>query len=213
MDTLHRVLAWPEPELWAARWIASWKTWIWASPGLLLLALMSRSRSVAERLLFAAFALTFVFHLFVRYDQGHGWGYRYVHPVWAWLPLAAGLWLARTSGGARQFGAATLAAGLLATPVFLWQTQATLDNALSSRLAPKGPGDWIVFMTPVTDRARAVTVQNASYPSPLLHLLSTGATADRALMAKLYPDAVEVEHDSRGSAWRLPPGSLAASLR
>ncbi len=210
LDALRQVLVWPDPWLWNARWIASWKVWIWASPGLILLASMPRSRPLSERLLLAGFVLTFVFHLFVRFDQGHGWGYRYIHPVWAWLPLAAGLWLARAQGWARRFGTATLAAGLMATPVFLWQTQSTIDNALSSRLTPDGPGDWVIFMAPATYRARAVLVQNAEYPSPMLYLRSLGEHADRALMTRYYPEAIEVKQDSRGSAWHLPPGRLSA---
>lgn len=202
--------AWPTQASLTERWVAAWKVWIWAAPGLLLLPLMPRARPLAERLLLAAFVLTFVFYLFVRYDQGHGWGYRYIHPVWAALPLTAGLWMAGTSPRIRRWGAAALAAGLLATPVFLWQTQASVDHALSFRLAPQGPGDWVVFVSQTTGRYRSDLVQNADFPATPLFLVSNGERADRALMARLYPDAVEVMQDARGSAWRLPAGRLSA---
>jgi hypothetical protein len=211
LEALSRVLIWPDAVLLKARWQAAWKVWIWASPGLLLLPLMPRARPLAERLLLAAFLLTFAFYLFVRFDQGHGWGFRYIHPVWGALPVAAGLWLAGTQGWARQWGAATLAAGLLATPVFLWQTQASIDRALSFRLAPDGPGDWVVFVSQTTGHYRGDLVQNADSPAPRLTLLSRGERADRTLMAQHYPDAVEVMQDSRGSAWRLPAGRLSGA--
>lgn len=210
LGMLGQVFEWPNEPLLLTRYQAAWKTWIWAVPGLLLVPLMPRTRPLAERLLLAAFALTFVFYLFVSYDQGHGWGYRYIHPVWAALPLAAGLWMAGASAQARQWGSAALAAGLLATPVFLWQTQATIDHALSFRLAPQGPGDWVVFVAQTTGRYRQDLVQNAAFPASPLFLVSGGDRADRALMARLYPDAVEVMQDSRGSAWRLPAGRLSS---
>lgn len=210
LEVLGRVLVWPDSALLTARWQATWKMWIWASPGLLLLPLMPRARPLAERLLLAAFVLTFAFYLFVRFDQGHGWGFRYMHPVWGALPVVAGLWLVGAQGWARQWGMATLAAGLLAMPVFLWQTQASIDRALSFRITPEGSGDWVVFVSQTTGRYRGDLVQNADSPAPRLTLISRGERADRTLMARHFPDAVEVMQDSRGSAWRLPAGQLSA---
>lgn len=211
LDALGRVLVWPDSSLLTARWQAIWKTWIWSAPGLLLLPLLPRTRPLAERLLLAAFVLTFAFYMCVRFDQGHGWGYRYIHPVWAALPLAAGLWMAGAKGQARQWSAAALAAGLLATPVFLWQTRTSIDHALSFRLSPEGPGDWVVFVSQTTGRYRGDLVQNADSPASRLVLISHGERADRTLMAGRYPDAVEVMQDLRGSAWRLPAGRLSNS--
>lgn len=201
---LGAAFGWPEPALLRARWQAAWKIWIWAAPGLLLLPLLPRKRPLVERLLLAAFVLTFAFYLLVRYDQGHGWGYRYIHPVWAALPLTAGLWMFAASGAGRRWGAAALAAGFMATPVFLWQTQASIDRDLSFRLAPQGPGEWVVFVSQKTGSYRADLVQNPGGLGSPTFLVSRGAPADRALMATHYPGAVEVMHDSRGSTWRLP---------
>lgn len=211
LDVLASVLTWPTERLLAARGQALWKTWIWAAPGLLLLPLLRRRRCLVERLLLWALALTFVFYLFVPYDQGHGWGFRYIHPVWGALALVAALWIAQAPEASKKLGAALLAAGLLATPVFLWQTRATVDDALSYRLEPEGPGDWIVFVSLDTGRYRWDLVQNAASPAPRIHFVSQGDQADRTLMAKYFPEAVEVMRDFRGSAWRLPAGQLASS--
>ncbi|WP_348013033.1 hypothetical protein [Roseateles sp.] len=211
VDMLGRVFVWPDSDVLAARWQATWKIWIWACPGLLLLPLLPRPRPLVERLLLAAFVLTFVFYLFVRFDQGHGWGYRYIHPVWGALPVVAGLWLARAEAWPQQWGRVILAAGLLATPVFLWQTQASVDRTLSFRFEPEGAGDWVVFVSQATGYYRGDLVQNADSPSQRLVLISHGERADRTLMARHFPTAAEVMKDSRGSAWRLPAGSLSTT--
>lgn len=212
MAALSQVLGWPDAALLSARWQAAWKTWIWACPGLLLMPLMPRQRTLAERLLLYGFMLTFIFYLFVRFDQGHGWGYRYIHPVWGALPVVAGLWISGAHGRAKQWGAAMLAAGLLATPVFLWQTQATLDSALSYRISPEGPGDWVVFVSQDTGAYVGDLVQNANGPGSPLILASEGERADQRVIAQHFPDAIQVMQDWRGSAWRLPAGRLSTTL-
>lgn len=207
LAALSQAFSWPDAWLLMTRWQAAWKVWIWAVPGLLLVPFVRRTRPVAEQLLLAAFVLTFAFYLFVSYDQGHGWGYRYIHPVWAALPMTAGLWMAGASGKARQWGAAALAAGLMATPVSFWQTRASIDGALAYRLEPPpGPGEWVVFISLTTGSYRSDLVQNAGGLRSPVYLVSYGERADRALMSRHYPGAAMVRHDDRGSVWRLPPG-------
>ncbi|HEY8359589.1 MAG TPA: hypothetical protein VIL30_19230, partial [Ramlibacter sp.] len=213
LSSLGSVLAIPTDDMLRARWYAAWKTWIWACPGLLLILLVPRVRSVGERLLIAAFVATFMFFLFVRFDQGHGWGFRYLHTAWGVLPVVAGLWLAGVTGAARNWGAAMVAAGLLATPVFMWQTHATIKEVLTWRHVPPGSGEWIVFVAQDTGRYRGDLVQNVPGQSELLHLVSRGAEADEALMARHFPGAVRVEADRRGSVWRAPDGMLARKLK
>jgi hypothetical protein len=69
----------------------------------------------------------------------------------------------------------------------------------------------VVFVSQTTGRYRADLVQNADSPAPRLMLISRGERADRTLMARHFPDAVEVMQDSRGSAWRLPAGRLSGA--
>lgn len=209
---IKSIFAVPDDEMLTNRWYAAWKVWIWTLPGLLGMVLMRRARGTAERLLIAGFAITFVFYLFVRFDQGHGWGYRYIHAAWGALPLAAGLWLAGTSEAARRWGGAMVAAGLLATPVFMWQTNATISDALSYRLSPPAAGEWVIFVAQNTGRYRGDLVQNLPGPKSVLRLVSSGETKDRALMGRFFPGSVQVEQDRRGSAWRVPDGTLANRL-
>ncbi|MGV3571592.1 MAG: hypothetical protein ACO1PB_13400 [Ramlibacter sp.] len=210
---MSSVVSIPTDDMLKARWYATWKTWIWASPGLLLVLFIPRVRSVGERLLVGGFALTFVFYLFVRPDQGHGWGYRYIHTAWGVLPVVAGVWLVATSDSVRKWGATMVTAGLLATPVFLWQTHATIDEVRSWRLTPPGPGEWVVFVAQDTGRYRGDLVQNLPGQTDLLHLVSRGDARDGALMAAHFPGATKVEQDPRGSVWRVPEGMLAKKLQ
>ncbi|MCW0014674.1 hypothetical protein OIV42_32085, partial [Burkholderia pseudomallei] len=56
------------------------KLWVWAMPGLLILAGMGYARwrdNRAVQLLAASALLTFFGYFFVPFDQGNGWGYRY----------------------------------------------------------------------------------------------------------------------------------------
>jgi hypothetical protein len=210
---LGTVFAIPTEDMLKARWYATWKTWIWACPGLLLLLFIPRVRGAGERLLIAAFALTFVFYLFVRPDQGHGWGYRYIHTAWGVLPVVTGLWLATAGDAARKWGGAMVAAGLLATPVFLWQTHQTIQDALAWRITPPASGPAVVFVAQDTGRYRGDLVQNLPGQTELLHLVSRGEARDRELMAREFPGAVRVQEDRRGSVWRVPEGMLANKLR
>ena len=72
--------------------MATAKLWLWAVPGLLILALVGLARARSDiriRLMAWSAALTFFAYLFLPADQGHGWGYRYFHSVWFVLPLLA----------------------------------------------------------------------------------------------------------------------------
>jgi len=202
---LSQIFTLPTPDVILHRWFAAWKVWIWAAPGMLLLPFALRRRDTTVKLLIAAFVLTFAFYFLVRFDQGHGWAYRYVHPMWAVLPVCAGIWIALADAGGRAFGAAMVAAGLLATPMFLWDTHATIAHSLDQRLDP--PADehqYVVFITLESHMYTADLVQNLPGETRVLRLASKGDDLDRRLILAMSPRAVEIAHDPRGSLWRLP---------
>jgi len=202
ISRMQRLFHLPTEDLMEARRDATWKVWIWACPGLALAPFVMRPRGAALALLLATFVLTYYAYFLVPFDQGHGWGYRYVHPVWGVLPVAGGLWFAR-AGAARSFGVIAVAAGLLATPVFLWQTHATIAEALSHRIAPPEDGQWIVFV-PLHYKYSQDLVQNLPGQDRVRYFISVDDASDRALMAAQFPGAVAVIRDEdRGSAWRL----------
>lgn len=204
VDTaLSHWISMPNELLLLARWYASWKAWIWACPGLLLPLFIARRHGIAERLLIASFALTFLFYLFVPADQGHGWGYRYLHSAWGALPIVVGVWLASANDHIRRWGASTMLAGLLASPVFFWQTHATIQHELSYRLTTPEAGNWIVFVATDTGYYRADLVQNPPGSYHTRYLVSQGSEKDAALMTRYFPGATKVKQDFRGSVWRV----------
>lgn len=202
----------PDQYMLMARWYATWKAWIWTCPGLLLLLFIPRPLGTSQRLLIAGLVLTYLFFLFVSFDQGHGWGYRYMHGAWGALPVVAGVWFATAAEPSRKFAASMVAAGLIATPIYMWQTRNTVVDALSWRPVPHGRGDWVVFVAQNTGRYRGDLVQNPPGQENLLHLVSRGHAEDAALMKRRFPEAALVGEEDRGSIWRLPPGQLAESL-
>lgn len=83
------VLQWPHELTIYARLGGLAKLWLWASPMLLLLAWWGgrESKSASLRLLGASALLTFFAYFLIRFNQGHGWGYRYFHSAWGVLPI------------------------------------------------------------------------------------------------------------------------------
>lgn len=87
------VLNWPDILIVFARLGGLAKLWLWASPLLLLLAWwgVRGDKTPRIQLLGASALLTFFAYFLIRFDQGHGWGYRYFHSAWGVLPVLAAL--------------------------------------------------------------------------------------------------------------------------
>ncbi|MDP1613825.1 MAG: hypothetical protein Q8M11_22410 [Sulfuritalea sp.] len=95
LGRLLRVLQMPDESIVYARLGGLVKLWLWATPMLLLLAWWGgrESKHNGIRLLGASALVTFFGYFLIRFDQGHGWGYRYFHSAWGVLPIlgAAGV--------------------------------------------------------------------------------------------------------------------------
>lgn len=197
----------PNAGILEVRSYAAWKTIVWAAPGLLLVALLARPRAPIQRILLAALLLCFAFYFFFPYDQGHGWGYRYLHPAWALIALAAGVFAVTGQPQRRSFIAASLCAGLLATPVFLFTTHRTIATSAMQEL-PLAAGRTIVFIANQPGMYSVDLVRN--YPEDrgrVIRMFSAGAEADRTLVRKLAPGATLLAADRRGSSWAVPAQS------
>lgn len=93
---LH-MLYWPDEQIAYARLGGLAKLWLWASPLLLLLAWWGSrgEKQPGIRLMGASALLTFFAYFLIKFDQGHGWGYRYFHPAWGVLPILGALGVAK----------------------------------------------------------------------------------------------------------------------
>jgi hypothetical protein len=92
----------------------------WQAPivGILLIVAIVRIRRLEPpvRLIAASAGLTFAVYFFYPFNQGHGWGYRYIYAVLGNVVILA-VAAARPSPGARAFPRAMLVAGLAAAAV------------------------------------------------------------------------------------------------
>jgi hypothetical protein len=225
--TLHRlqhkleIFSLPNATVVLARLIGIAKTWVWAVPGLMILAAAGAVRWRQDalcRLFTASALLTLLGYFLVPVDQGHGWGYRYFHSAWMALPLLATAALFRPvrirsdagshsrlfeDGETKSF----VAACMLLTLVFgvgfrAWQMQDFIARDVSQ--VPQYTGtEWrIVILDGQHSFYGGDLVQN----DPWLRLneirmYSHGAAADERMMAQYYPELHRVYADRYGTVW------------
>jgi hypothetical protein len=221
----------PNATVVLARLIGIAKTWVWAVPGLMILAAAGAVRwrqNVLCRLLTASALLTLFGYFLVPVDQGHGWGYRYFHSAWMALPLLATAALfrpARTLGEAsspaRLFEDSEtkgfVAACILLTLVFgvgfrAWQVQDFIARDLSQVPQYKGTERRVAILDGRFSFYGADLVQNDPWlRGNEIRMYSHGAAADEQMMAQYYPEFHSVYADRYGTVWSQASASLDAS--
>jgi hypothetical protein len=205
------VFAWPDVVLLNTRVAALVKMCVWAMPSLFVLALLGcvlqRSDPRVRLLAFSAI-LTFVGYLFVRFDQGHGWGYRYFHSAWGVIPILAGCAMADRSQADLKLvsfaGATAILSLVIIVPVQLSQIEGFVSQHLAQLAPPKRPGNNIYFIHPLGGFYIADMVQF----DPLLRdrdllLVSHGADLDARLVQGNWPNAVKIVDGRAAERWYL----------
>ena len=221
------VLRPPDVVLVLARIAGAIKWIVWATPGVAGLAILGylQLRSLSKSslplpaqpapqgelsdeecrqflgLLAASAAFNFVLYFLVRFDQGHGWGFRYIHQSWMVLPILAASFLVRQNGYWKRFGAAFCLGGLfLMLPWQAWQMRGFMDDTQSMRFPTPTSSPSITF---IQERLRATTfIQNDPFlrnPQWNLRFLSP---AQNAAIAKRYlSGARRVQSGEWGETW------------
>jgi hypothetical protein len=187
-------------------------------PGLLVFAVLGRLRrrdNPHVRLLMQSAVLTFAGYLFVRFDQGHGWGYRYFHSAWGALPILAGCAMAGTAAGNSEgqhsrllsfAGAAAILNLAIVMPFQLHQISDVIAQHLAQLPPPQRPGNNIYFIHPRGGLYVADMVQiDPLLRDPDLLLVSRGAQLDAQLMRQNWPGAVEIAGGPAADQWYLGP--------
>jgi hypothetical protein len=215
------VFAWPNAVLLNMRAAALVKMWLWALPCLFVFALLGGYRHRSNRhvrLLTQSAVLTFAGYLFVRFDQGHGWGFRYFHSAWGAVPILAGCALSRTSGGQSGgertghsrlisfAGAAAILNLLVVMPFQLHQISEVISQHLAQLPPAQRPGNNVYFIHPRGGFYVADMVQF----DPLLRdsdlkLVSHGAALDTQFIRQNWPAAVKVAGTPAADQWYLGP--------
>jgi hypothetical protein len=208
------VFAWPDAALLNMRTGGLVKMWVWAVPGLYVFALLGRLRHRDDRhvrLLAQSAVLTFAGYLFVRFDQGHGWGYRYFHSAWGVIPILAGCAMTGRSDAQHRLvsfaGAAAILNLVVVMPFQMHQISDFISQHLAQLPPPQRPGNNVYFIHPRGGFYVADMIQF----DPLLRdrdlkLVSHGTELDGEFIRQNWPGAVKVVSGRAADQWYLGPG-------
>jgi hypothetical protein len=190
------------------------RLWSWAVPGLPILATAGwwlGRRNLHLNLLALSLATTLLGYMLVRFDQGSGWGARYVHPAWGALPIlgaaAVVLWpgQARENHPLRGWVASVAALSLVLATALRWSQ---IDDYLTEHLSRRPPYEegvrQFVFIEYDRPHYTQDLVQNDPFfRNPVVFLLSRGRREDYLMMRHLHPEAHQVYDGRYGHVWRF----------
>jgi hypothetical protein len=184
------------------------KLWLWSVPALLAVAAYGVWKMPrADRrwgVLLACALLTFFGYFFVRYDQGHGWGYRYFHSAWFVLPLFAAAVL---KDEVRAYLAGCAVVSLVAlTALRAVQVEQFMERHLEQLPRAQDAEVRVVIVDPAGGYYAQDLVQNDPFlRNPVLVLASRGREADEAMMVKRFPELTRLSSSARGTTWGYQP--------
>ncbi|CAN0621882.1 conserved membrane protein of unknown function [Burkholderia multivorans] len=214
LDQIASAFSLPDPAVVVIRLAGTVKLWIWAVPGILILAGMGYARTrenTAIQLLAASAMLTFFGYFFVLFDQGNGWGYRYFHPAWSVLAILAGAAVAgkirnedrEASPAMRNLAGALVFCSLLI--LVPWQLR-DVERHIGAQLAriPESPSDGrsIAFLS--VDRSMFLVdlVQNDPFlRNRSIRMVSGGAESDRKFLRDAHISANPLPAGEYGQVW------------
>jgi hypothetical protein len=225
LKNMVEIFSLPDATVVLARLIGIAKTWVWAVPGLMILATAGAvrwRRDALCRLFTASALLTLLGFFLVPVDQGHGWGYRYFHSAWMALPLLATAALFRPvqvrsddpqsrlfeDGETKGF----VATCMLLTLVFgvgfrAWQMEDFMARDLSQVPQYKGSERRVVILDARHSFYGGDLVQNDPWLRlDEIRMYSQGAAADERMMARYYPELHRVYADRYGTVWSRASG-------
>jgi len=217
------IFTWPDSLLLNMRAAALAKMWVWAMPCLFVFALLGRLRYRENhhvRLLAQSAVLTFVGYLFVKLDQGHGWGYRYFHSAWGAIPILAGCAMTgRPEAPEAQSrlvsfaGAAAVLGLLIVMPFQMSQIEGFMWRHLQLIPPAKRPGNNVYFVQPWAGFYLSDTIQfDPLLRDPDLLLASRGPNLDAELVRQNWPDAVKSGGKPGVEQWYLGPVDQRVSI-
>jgi len=210
---LRGVFVLPNPGMLVDRLWGLGKIWLWASPAMLVLAISGFAK-VGNigiwRVLGACALLNFAVYLFVPFDQGHGWGFRYFHPVWLVLPLFAVAAIAFSGGNSAShrlpgyLAACALLSLVLMTGLRAVQVKDFIDNHLAQIPTATSGSTRVTIIEPRGGYYPVDLVQNDPFlrNTPLV-FVTMGPHRDEVMMSKRFPQYSLLHKDRHGSVWGL----------
>lgn len=187
------------------------KLWTWAACGLVVLAAwgywLARDRTPV-RLLAAAVALTFIGYFAVPFDQGHGWGNRYLHSAWFVLPIFAAVAAAednRSAADLRGMAAwGIFLSLLLANALRLVQVEGFIGRQLAQvpPLTRSAAAHEVIFVDPRNGFYSVDLIQNDPFlRAPRIVMVKRTAESVDAMMAARFPGYARSASGPWGEHW------------
>jgi hypothetical protein len=214
------IFVWPDVVVMNMRAAALAKLWIWAAPCLFIFAVLGAWRlreNRVVRLLMQSAVLTFAGYLFVRFDQGHGWGYRYFHSAWGVIPVLAGVAMTAAPELRPRLnsfaGAAAILSLAVLVPFQVIQIHQLISRQLAQLPAPRRPGNNVYFIHPRGGFYVADLVQfDPNLQDHDLRLVSRGAILDAELIQRNWPAALKIAATPAADQWYLGEQDRRAPL-
>ncbi len=209
----------PDALLLLARGAGLCKVAVWAAPGVAGLALLGwlqtrreKSKSAVEVgntdylwLLGVSLGCNFVIYLFARFDQGHGWGFRYLHQSWLAIAILGAAFLVRQNGLWKKTAALACASGLLLMFVRVDTMRSSL--AIERPSAPQNAPS----MTFIRERGVVWLDNDPFLRNSNWSLRFDSPSRNAALARRFLRDARRADGGSWGETWSgsgfLRPGS------
>ncbi len=219
LTKLQQIVQWPNT--WTAwrKLLELTKLWLWAVPGLPWLAVLGyrrircRERSPIPLLLAGSAIATFAGYALIGLDQEHGWGYRYFHSAWGFLPLMAAALVAAPENGESRIssgwhwrslcGGLIVGSLLIAIPARMLQTEAFVRWNLEHALPAPAEGRYVVFIGTKLFAYSVDLVQNLPGENRVIRFETWSDVEDTATMSRFFPGSTLVRSDARGSLWRI----------
>jgi hypothetical protein len=211
------VFALPSSSLLLARLIGIAKIWVWAMPGLMLLASVGAWRwrsNPACRLLVAGAIVTLLGYLIVPFDSGHGWGFRYFHSAWMALPLLSAGALTRVSSkdgqslvtegeGLRVYVIGCALLSLIAGVGFrATQMRDFIAEDLQRVPARECPTRCVMLLNPLAAFYEVDLIQNDPWlRGNIVRMISRGAGANATMMSREFPEMRRISSGAFGELW------------
>jgi hypothetical protein len=223
MQAIVSFLRFPDVDILIARTGGFVKLWLWASPLLLVLAFFGfwRSERPMIRLLGYSALSTAVAYFAIRFDQGHGWGYRYFHGAWGVLPVLAALGVQRLADRLGRGGrpAAVILFVTLSGLIFLGtlrsiQVESFVAAHLEQRPPMQSAGRQVLIHKGAGYYAQDLIQNDPWLRDRTISLLRPSREIEAAVVHYALPNGFVIRENSFGrSYWSLERGERSGSAR
>lgn len=210
-DVAGHSFSMPNSRILAVRFMGLLKLCLWAVPGLPLLAILGTERAWANRsvrLLAWSAISTLLAYCVVRFDQGHGWGYRYFHSALFTLPLLSTFALSGRSPGVDRLRRLVWVLALVCltggSAFRLYQVDDFFTGHLDQLPNVEVQGRQVCFVAIDDHYAIQEVIQNDPFlRNQRLYLLSHGRDADAAFVRQHFREPALVFEADGHSIWQV----------